>query len=742
MGCCRRGGAAIDGQGDSGEKTVKNGLVPRSQRKCRDVFCCLLFLVYWVGMVVVAILAVQTGKPLSLIYGKDYNGDVCGDAGNLTDLKLTAYPRLDEDLLEATAAKLEVASVKFFGVCVSACPLAGARVCTYDKSSCWVQAQDTAAMLFRCIPVASQNETVLSEECIDPVGADPACTNARFLKRECAGVCHTKRIQKAVWEVEATTANPLVEQLQGGLQVLGRFLNDMNAAKWLVLLVGGGGAMLLGVCWLLVLQFFAGCMVWLTCVLVLLGLVLMSLFCSFRSGIIGAEDLSGLSFLAAAGVNATEAATLTAATADSSTQLQFKAAAYVVWTLSGVVLLLLVAMRKRIHIAIAIIRESSKAIKTLPLLLVWPVVPTLFFVLLVVYSVAIAAYLLSSDDLTLVVADSAASLAQITNLTTYTNSSAVPLVQSSSAKTTQQVLLGFHLFGFLWTNQLLHAISICAIAGSVAQFYWTAPGERGGRRLEARFPIARAVRNTLRFSLGSLCFGSFVIAFVQFLRFVLEYVSHNTKQLQQNNRVVKVAFLAIRCCLWCFEKCLKFLSKNAYIVIAMQGSSFCAASVEAFRILVKNVARVAVVNSISFFLLFLVKVTITLAVGAIVFAALSSQATAAGGSVTQHLAILSGSVTSPMAPVLASCILAWLVASAFANVYDTAIDTILLCFCEDTDKNGEAASAFMSKELRAIMGGGSAAKHTVIQVGAPASPVAKEPGAGASSNKVHVDTEI
>lgn len=203
--------------------------------------------------------------------------------------------------------------------------------------------------------------------------------------------------------------------------------------------------------------------------------------------------------------------------------------------------------------------------------------------------------------------------------------------------------------------------------------------------------------------------------------------------------MVKVAFLVIRCCLWCFEKCLKFLSKNAYIIIAMQGSSFCSASIEAFKILLKNVARVAVVNSISFFLLFLVKTTITLAVGVIVFAVLSSEATT--DTVTQKLAILSGPVTSPMAPVLAACVLGWLVASAFANVYDTAIDTILLCFCEDTDKNGEAASEFMSKELRGIMGG-SATKHTVIRVGAandaPASP---EPGTGAS-NKVYADTEI
>lgn len=477
----------------------------------------------------VAILAVKTGKPLSLIYGKDYNGDVCGD-GNFTDRKLTTYPRLDQDLLAATttAGSVDVTSIQFFGVCVASCPLAGTKVCTYDNASCWVSAVDTTAALFRCIPNDSQaNETILNEICIDPEGADPSCTNAQYLKKQCSTVCHTKRVQKAVWEVEATTPSPLMEQLQGKLQVLGRFLNDMNAAKWLILLVGGLGAMVLGVMWLVVLQFFAGCMVWLTCLLVLLVLVLMSLFCSLRSGIISQDDLSGFSFLVNTSVSNTTSQVDISVSTDASTQTQFKVAAYLMWTLSGVVLLLVFAMRKRIHIAIAIIRESSKAIKTLPLLLLWPIVPTLCFVALVVYSVAIAAYLLSSDDLASVVESSSA---QLTNLTAAYNASSslsFNMTSSVSAKTTQQVLLAYHVFGFLWTNQLLQAISICAIAGSVAQYYWTAPeGNSGGnRKLEARFPIARAVRNTLRFSLGSLCFGSFVIAFVQFLRLVLEYVN-------------------------------------------------------------------------------------------------------------------------------------------------------------------------------------------------------------------------
>ncbi|KAI9997472.1 hypothetical protein PInf_001375 [Phytophthora infestans] len=390
------------------------------------------------------IVALQTGEPLSLIYGKDYNGNVCGD-GDYVNARFTTYPRLNEDLLVAAAN-----------------------------------------------------------------GAG-----------ECNAICNTKRAHKEVWEVEATGGtSPLLSQLQGNLQDLGRFLNDMYAARSVVLLVGGLGALILGLLWLVVLQFFAGCVVWLTCSLVLIG--------------------------------------------DENTKLQFKSAAYVSWVVTTVVLLLIISMRKRLKVAIAIIRESS--------------------------------------------------------------------------------------------------------------------------------------------NLGSLCFGSFIIAFVQLLRIMLEYLDRNTKQIQQTNRVVRVVLLTVKCCLWCFEKCIKFLSKNAYILIAMKGSSFCTASARSFKLIFKNMARVAVVNSISFFLLFLIKMTVTLAVGLVVFALLSKSSSLSLSA--EQLSLLGGAtVTSPLAPAVVACVLAWLVASAFVNVYDTAIDTILLCFCEDTELHGETASEFMSKELQHIMGG-------------------------------------
>ena len=40
----------------------------------------------------------------------------------------------------------------------------------------------------------------------------------------------------------------------------------------------------------------------------------------------------------------------------------------------------------------------------------------------------------------------------------------------------------------------------------------------------------------------------------------------------------------VKCCMWCFEKILKFISKNAVIVCAMYGTNFCSSACTAARL--------------------------------------------------------------------------------------------------------------------------------------------------------------
>lgn len=55
----------------------------------------------------------------------------------------------------------------------------------------------------------------------------------------------------------------------------------------------------------------------------------------------------------------------------------------------------------------------------------------------------------------------------------------------------------------------------------------------------------------------------------------------------------------MQCLLWCLEKCMKFLNKNAYIQTAIFGYSFLKAAKKAFYLIARNIVRVAAVGMVS-----------------------------------------------------------------------------------------------------------------------------------------------
>merc|ERR1711871_1044579 len=149
-------------------------------------------------------------------------------------------------------------------------------------------------------------------------------------------------------------------------------------------------------------------------------------------------------------------------------------------------------------------------------------------------------------------------------------------------------------------------------------------------------------------------------------------------------------------------KCLKFISRNAYIMIAMKGRSFCAATVEAFTLIFANLSQVAVVSAITGAILTFAKITICAACGFFVVAKLDTAQYKEGGS---------DELSAPLLPVVLTLVLAYFVADCFLYVYELAVDTVLLCFCEDEKVNSGGGEVFMSDELAKYIGAQKPSKH-------------------------------
>lgn len=160
---------------------------------------------------------------------------------------------------------------------------------------------------------------------------------------------------------------------------------------------------------------------------------------------------------------------------------------------------------------------------------------------------------------------------------------------------------------------------------------------------------------------------------------------------------------ACHCCLSCFENFLQYLGKNAYIIISMDGSSFCVAGKRAFHILTTNSLRVFAINSIGDFVLLLGKVFVVIATVLIGIEMIQVTETW-----YQHWNC--NDFTFPFqnkpglhyasVPVAICGVFAFLVSHCFLTVYEMTIDTIFLCFCEDCERNdGVSRPYYMSRGL-------------------------------------------
>lgn len=133
------------------------------------------------------------------------------------------------------------------------------------------------------------------------------------------------------------------------------------------------------------------------------------------------------------------------------------------------------------------------------------------------------------------------------------------------------------------------AITMMSISGAVSSWYWVLDKDD-----TPRLAILGSVWRTCRYHIGSCALGAFIIAVVEFLRYVLAYIDKKTKKLQDKNKFLKILFKVVACCMWCFEKVVKFVSKNAYIMVAMKGQNFCKSTKQAFLLILGNIAQVQI----------------------------------------------------------------------------------------------------------------------------------------------------
>lgn len=196
-------------------------------------------------------------------------------------------------------------------------------------------------------------------------------------------------------------------------------------------------------------------------------------------------------------------------------------------------------------------------------------------------------------------------------------------------------------------------------------------------------PILTTFNHLIRFHLGSVCLGSIFITIVK----ILNTLANSLRNLKGNPILVAIA----ACIAWIIsliEEMLKYLIRNAYIIVAKDGTPLVESGRKAFKLIWENLKDVASLNIFGDIALVFARLFVF---GISTFIAYELMA--------------SPEVTHVWVPVVLSGIFAFLIAHCFLSVFEMTVDTIFICFCDDITENDGSNERpyYMSPKLFEVM---------------------------------------
>uniref|UniRef100_A0A8C9IVV1 Choline transporter-like protein n=1 Tax=Piliocolobus tephrosceles TaxID=591936 RepID=A0A8C9IVV1_9PRIM len=608
MGCCSSASSAA--------QSSKREWKPLEDRSCTDIPWLLLFILFCVGMGFICGFSIATGAAARLVSGYDSYGNICGQKNT----KLEAIPNSGMDhtqrkyvfFLDPCNLDLINRKIKSVALCVAACPRQELK--TLSDVQKFAEMNGSALCSYNLKP--SEYTTSSKSSVLCPKLPVPASAPIPFFHR-CAPVnisCYAKFAEALITFVSDNS-------------VLHRLISGVMTSKEIIL----GLCLLslvLSMILMVIIRYISRVLVWILTILVILGSlggtgVLWWLYAKQRRSpkeTITPEQLQ--------------------IAEDNLRALLIYAISATVFTV--ILFLIMLVMRKRVALTIALFHVAGKVFIHLPLLVFQPFWTFFALVLFWVYWI-----------MTLLFLGTTGSPVQ--------NEQGFVEFKISGPL---QYMWWYHVVGLIWISEFILACQQMTVAGAVVTYYFT----RDKRNLPFT-PILASVNRLIRYHLGTVAKGSFIITLVKIPRMILMYIHSQLKG--KENACARCVLKSCICCLWCLEKCLNYLNQNAYTATAINSTNFCTSAKDAFVILVENALRVATINTVGDFMLFLGKVLIVCSTGLAGIMLLNYQQ----------------DYTVWVLPLIIVCLFAFLVAHCFLSIYEMVVDVLFLCFAIDTKYN-------------------------------------------------------
>ena len=635
----------------------KNGPIDDDSRKCRDVICCIIFILIVILCVIVAAFGFIKGEPSKLFYFYDEYGNACGHDQGFVDYPYLYFTSVISGLQDFDTNNI----IK--GVCVKTCPNVTLDPdeyknknytldCKYNTSTteCEIKYKDyyrSKPFLERiCFPGTDDeihyNATI--QQLIKIYDPDTGDVFEKIVNNEDVMNDTSKEASGRLFiaqdaingEKDTQKASAKLINLSYFTQLFTLWINDLYVTRYAI--IGSiGWSFILAMLYFLFLRCCAGFITFLIILIVEAGLVVLAVYFKILS----------------------EKEEEKVAESDTTDYAFF----WAFTALAAAWLLFILIMCNRIRLAVALTQVTSKYINK-----TWCIVfvPFLFFIILVIwlaYWIVMLVFLYASGEF----------------------ESTSKIFASFKMDETLEYGFWFHIVMLFYITAVIEAYSQFVYASSACIWYFNF--EKGTEN----HPIAKSFQRGIRYHFGSLVFGATIIAIIRFLMFFVEYIKKKLEKSvgKTQGKCFKCIFCVIQCCLGCCNKFMEYVNKHAFIQIALKGDSFCTSAFEGFGLIIRNLGRFSVLALVSG--IFSLVGTIFITVASCII----------GYFLITNVDTFSDELNSCVLPVVAFGLIGFVMGRVTMTIFSVSGDALIHSFLLDEELNKGQPKAF--PELQKFM---------------------------------------
>uniref|UniRef100_A0A6P4FXR8 Choline transporter-like protein n=1 Tax=Drosophila rhopaloa TaxID=1041015 RepID=A0A6P4FXR8_DRORH len=490
MGCAE----SKDGEGEAQNNRPK-------YRSCTDTFWLAIYIIFWLFLIVIAIFSFVYGNPLRIINGYDSFGNTCGVKHNekFQGFPLSGLNTLDKPELFYFDVKELKKSLK---ICVKSCPAktmnkgkelldyysqTGTQLCKYDYN---MQQLNTAG------------ESSSTFNFLGPCPSLPVHESAPVLHR-----CVPKGTGEKVQNYYDMLNNWDVAQ---------QFVGDIYST-WHIIAMVCGLALLISIALVTMMHWLSRIVSWVICVLVIVASVALTVALWYAYYNIKHKSGNNTQYSLLEEYVRNQQAVLTLA---------------VLATITMIILVVVIYfLKNKLSGLSALFEEAGQCMMNLPGLLIAPLIAFIVLIAFLSFWVAVVICLATASS------PGQSPIAPFDNSKAHqqplpTNSLFLPNnTNADDIRTNSRVeyadagalrsMFWIYVVGLIWTVEFIFACQQFALAAAVAFWYFQKP---------TTTPTTYAIGKLIKYHLGTVAKGSFIITIFKIPRLILTYLYAKLKK--------------------------------------------------------------------------------------------------------------------------------------------------------------------------------------------------------------------